>query len=554
MSEMNIGDPIKVTVSKYDPSKDKKPTFVTYSVPYTKEMRILEALDYIVEELGESLAYRWFCGVKKCGGCGMLVNKQPLLACWEPVQPEMVIEPLPHFPVIRDLVVDRDTYDQSLLELEPELQRSEVYTGYPEPITSIDMEETAEMLHCIECMICMAACPTVGPDYAGPAPMVQLARFALDPRDDGPRAKLAIGVGGIDNCISCHSCTLNCPADIHVLELAIETLRRETREQGIAKPISLRDRMFGNIHTLAKMGSRFAPLSNQILGLGPVNWLFEEALGIEKRRSLPAFSKTSYESWFSNRANPEPKGREVLLFHDTFMTYMELEVGIAATELLEASGYDVVIAENRKCCGRPMLSKKMMKEAESNARHNIEVLAPFARRGVPIVGVEPSCLLMIREEYPILVPGDDARMIAEHCYTIEEFLAEVAVDEDGNPTLEFTDQTRKMLLHGQCLQKAGSGTQSAKKVLTSPDNYDISEIPVAGCCGMAGSHGYEAEHYSRSIEAAEELLAPTIRDAGDDTVIVAAGMSCRQQIEHCTGRKARHPVILLREALKDKNE
>ena len=207
MSELNIGDPIKVTVSKFDPSKDKEPAFVTYTVPYTKEMRILETLDYIVEELGESLAYRWFCGVKKCGGCGMLVNKQPLLACWEPVQPEMVIEPLPHFPVIRDLVVDRGTHDQSVLELEPEMQRSEPYTGYPEPITSLDMEEAAEMLHCIECMICMAVCPTVGPDYAGPAPMVQLARFALDPRDDGPRAKLAMDVGGIDKCISCYSCT-----------------------------------------------------------------------------------------------------------------------------------------------------------------------------------------------------------------------------------------------------------------------------------------------------------------------------------------------------------
>ena len=188
------------------------------------------------------------------------------------------------------------------------------------------------------------------------------------------------------------------------------------------------------------------------------------------------------------------------------------------------------------------------------AAHNIDVLAPFARKGIPIIGVEPSCLLMIREEYPKLVPGDDAKMIAESCYTIEEFLAEVAVDEDGNSLLEFTDQTRKMLLHGQCLQKSGSGTHSAKKTLTYPDNYDIAEIPIAGCCGMAGSNGYECENYPRSIEAAEELLAPTIRDSGDEIEIAASGMSCRQQIEHLTGRKARHPVILLREALRDKIE
>jgi succinate dehydrogenase/fumarate reductase iron-sulfur protein len=548
-SELKIGDSIKVTIAKFDPNKDAEPYYVTHTVPYAKEMRILEALDYIVEELGESLAYRWFCGVKKCGGCAMQVNGRPLLGCWEPVEAEMIIEPLPNFPVIRDLVVDRDAYDEDLALIEPAMQRTEPYTSYPEPLTSTTMKGAAEMLGCIECMICVSTCPAYDETYKGPALMVQLARFQLDPRDGGPRAKLAIEVGGIDKCVSCHQCTLVCPSGIAVFENAIGTLRDEARAQGIATKFTVRDRFFGNIHTVAKVGSKLAPIVNPIVAAKPVRWMMEKAFRIDRRRSMPTFSPVSFEKWFSERISPQPTGKEVLLFHDTFMTYMDLEIAIAATELIEAAGYDVLLAEKRECCGRPMLSKQMVNEARSKAKHNLEVLLPYAEKGIPIVGVEPSCLLMIKEEYPRLVPGPEARLVSEQCYTIEDFLANVAVDDQGKSVLQFEGEDQKLLVHGHCHQKALIGMQSEEKALTFVDGFQFQEIP-SSCCGMAGSHGFETENYERSIVAAEEILAPAIRESGDDVAIVASGTSCRQQIEHTTGRKAQHPVILLHEALK----
>jgi succinate dehydrogenase/fumarate reductase iron-sulfur protein len=198
-------------------------------------MRVLEALDYIVEELGESLAYRWFCGVKKCGACGMVVNGRPVLACWEPVEPEIVIEPLPHFPLIRDLVVDRDRYTRDLLALDPFLRRSQPYPGFPEFLTGTAMEGTAEMMHCVECMLCTSVCPAYdgASPFVGPAPLVQLARFALDPRDAGDRARLAAMVGTIRDCVNCYQCVEVCPNNVNVLEHAIDALRRQIVREGI---------------------------------------------------------------------------------------------------------------------------------------------------------------------------------------------------------------------------------------------------------------------------------------------------------------------------------
>ena len=236
MTDLNVGDPIKVTIQKFDPSRDDEPQYETYTVPYTKEMRILEALDYIVEELGESLAYQWFCGVKKCGMCGMRVNGRPTLTCWEGVEPEMVIEPLPQFPVIRDLVIDRNPYIEKTLALDPFIDRGEtVYPGFPEALTSSVMEQPAKMAHCIECMLCVSVCPSYGEDFVGPAPLVQLARFALDPRDQAGerRAETAINIGGIANCVSCYECSQACPTGIPVLEWAIDGLRKQIVEHGV---------------------------------------------------------------------------------------------------------------------------------------------------------------------------------------------------------------------------------------------------------------------------------------------------------------------------------
>ncbi|MDR7523391.1 MAG: 2Fe-2S iron-sulfur cluster-binding protein [Armatimonadota bacterium] len=224
---------VKVTVFRYAPDVDAEPRYETYEVPYTKGMRVLDVLEAIREELGHAVAYRWLCGVKKCGMCAMTVNGRPSLTCWEPAEPEMTIEPLGGFRVIRDLVVDRDPHDAKLRTLDLVLHRSadRPYPGFPEPLTATEMARAAEMMNCIQCLLCVASCPTVGEKFMGPAALVQVARWAFDPRDGEDRAAYAL-YAGIGHCADCGDCTTACPAHIPVKEMAIAGLRELCASEG----------------------------------------------------------------------------------------------------------------------------------------------------------------------------------------------------------------------------------------------------------------------------------------------------------------------------------
>ncbi len=235
---------VRATVFKYAPDVDDGPHYETFEVPYSKGMRVLDVLEAIREDLGHSIAYRWLCGVKKCGLCAMTVNGKPCLTCWEPAEPEMVIEPLKGFTVIRDLVVDREECDERFLEIDPFLHRppGRPYPGLPEPLTAGQMRRASTMMHCIECLLCVSVCPVSGENFVGPAALVQLARWAFDPRDGADRAALAVA-GGIAECADCGDCTTACPAGIPVKEMAIAGLRELCAREGYADigPAALQD-------------------------------------------------------------------------------------------------------------------------------------------------------------------------------------------------------------------------------------------------------------------------------------------------------------------------
>jgi succinate dehydrogenase/fumarate reductase iron-sulfur protein len=224
---------VRAKIFRFAPDIDDAPRYETFEVSHEPNMRVLDVLERIIHEQGQSLAYRWFCGVKKCGACGVQVNGRPVLACWEPAEPEMVIEPLPNHQIVRDLVVDRQDFDARTMSLDPLLKRKEPYPGFPEPLTATEMAPAAEMMDCIECLLCTSMCPAYGEKFAGPAALVQLAKTALDPRDGGPRAGTAYEVGHIAECVSCYECTQACPTDIRVLEHAIDGLRRQIVAQDI---------------------------------------------------------------------------------------------------------------------------------------------------------------------------------------------------------------------------------------------------------------------------------------------------------------------------------
>jgi Fe-S oxidoreductase len=274
----------------------------------------------------------------------------------------------------------------------------------------------------------------------------------------------------------------------------------------------------------------------------------EKLAGISKKRRLPAFARQPFTAWFKqHRPVVAPIRGQVVLFNDTFNTYNSPEVAIAATEVLEAIGFEVVLSGHR-CCGRPMISKGLVEEARAAARETINRLAPFAERGLPIVGLEPSCLLSLRDEYLALFPGDPkARIVADRAVLFDSFIAQLA--DKGQLDGVFASGSRRALLHGHCHQKALVGTDPTKKALASA-GCSVEEVD-SGCCGMAGSFGYEAEHYDISLQMAERRLLPAVRAASQDTVIVAPGFSCRHQIADGTARHALHPAQVLQQSLRN---
>ena len=345
----------------------------------------------------------------------------------------------------------------------------------------------------------------------------------------------------MDLCLECKACKAECPSNVDMAKLKYEFLDHYHRVNGLP----LRNRLFGGIERLNRIGSQFAPLSNWVVGSGLNRWLMEKLAGIDRRRPLPQFAGVTFEDWFDGR-KPEGDGAkgEVVLFHDTFNNFNTPNVAVATTRLLERLGYHVRLV-NKRCCGRPMISKGMLGEAKNNAAWNVDQLAEYAERGVPIVGMEPSCLLTLRDEYPDFLRTNDAKLVARNSFLLEEFLLQER--DTGKVSLSFGANGRKALLHGHCHQKALVGTVPTVALLKGV-GFEVSEVD-SGCCGMAGSFGFEKEHYDLSLTIGNRRLAPAVKSASAEVEIVAPGISCRQQIEHLTGRKAKHTAEVLWEVL-----
>ncbi|MDE2730310.1 MAG: FAD-binding protein [Bacteroidota bacterium] len=347
----------------------------------------------------------------------------------------------------------------------------------------------------------------------------------------------------MDLCIECKACKSECPSSVDMAKIKFEFLAQYRRRHGT----SLRTRLFGNIATLSRMGSgSWAPALNGLMLSRPARWALEHGLGITRRRPMPAFAGRSFIRWFKRRPAPAGDRPKVVLFNDTFNTYNDPHIAVAAVEVLEAAGFEVVLPGIR-CCGRPMISKGLVRQARAAARDTVARLTPFAQANLPIVGLEPSCLLSLKDEYLYLLPdSESARLVAGQAMLFEEFIAGLAT-EDRLP-MEFEKVPREVILHGHCHQRALTGTAATHQVLALASGRKVREVD-SSCCGMAGAFGYEKEHYDISCRMAERRLLPAVRSASDDALIVAPGTSCRHQITHGTGRPVLHPAEVLRNAL-----
>ena len=350
----------------------------------------------------------------------------------------------------------------------------------------------------------------------------------------------------MDLCLECKGCKAECPSNVDMAKLKYEFLHHYYKANGLP----LRNRLFGHIERLNRLMSHVPTLANWMTSVPFNRWLMEKVAGIDRRRPLPALAEETFTEWFRKRESLRKRlvttqalRGEVVLFHDTFVTYNTPEIGRAAVQLLEAAGFQVVLVE-RKCCGRPLNSKGMLTEARDNAAWNVERLHPYAARGVAIVGLEPSCLLTMRDEWVDLLRTDEARTVAAQSALLEQFLLR---ERARGLSLPWVAHGREALLHGHCHQKAMVGTGATVGVLRWA-GYKVSEVD-SGCCGMAGSFGFEREHYDISVELGNRRLAPAVKAAPAAMEVVAPGISCRQQIQHLAGRRAKHPAEVLWEAL-----
>src|SRR5581483_10323095 len=251
----------------------------------------------------------------------------------------------------------------------------------------------------------------------------------------------------MDLCLECKGCKAECPSNVDMAKMKYEFLHHYYAANGLP----LRNRLFGRIARLNAAGARAPRLANRLANLALSRWLLEKVAGIDRRRPLPAFAPQTFEAWFRGRTAPAtaPRG-DVVLFHDTFVNFNAPGIGMAAVEVLEAGGYRVVLVD-RKCCGRPMISKGMLGEAREHARHNVALLYPYAARGVSIVGLEPSCLLTLRDESVDLLRSEEARTVARQSALLEQFLLR---ERERGLSLPFDARPRRALLHGHCHQKA----------------------------------------------------------------------------------------------------
>ncbi len=348
----------------------------------------------------------------------------------------------------------------------------------------------------------------------------------------------------MDLCIQCKGCKTECPSNVDMAKIKTEWLSKYWEANGLP----MRTRFFARMPRMARrMTGPAARAANWMNRRPVVRRALERSMGISRKRELPSFAPKPFTSWFEKQSWTTD-GPRVVLFADTFNNFNHPETARAAAEFLSRAGFSVRVADARLCCGRPQLSKGLVWEAQEQALQVVDALHPDALTGTPVIGLEPSCILTFRDEFLSLLPGDTrARELADVSVTFEEFVTHLHRTDALNH-VRWTRAERDVLLHGHCHQKALVGTAQSEICLSIPPNYHVQTID-SGCCGMAGSFGYEVEHYDISIAMAERRLAPAIRAAPAETIVAAAGTSCRAQIHDTTGRIALHPAEILRDAL-----
>ncbi|HOY32473.1 MAG TPA: FAD-linked oxidase C-terminal domain-containing protein [Bacteroidales bacterium] len=350
----------------------------------------------------------------------------------------------------------------------------------------------------------------------------------------------------LDLCLMCKGCKIECPSGIDMARYKAEFLQHYYD----ARHVPVRTHMIADITKIYKLAAHIPGIFNFFAGNKFFSSLLKNMLGFSDQRQIPGIGSTTLKKWAeSYLKQSNGNGKRILFFADEFTNYVDLEVGKKAVMLLARLGYHVEMAPVDES-GRTYFSKGMLRKAGKISERNVRVLSNIISDAVPLVGIEPSAILGFRDEVPDIVSKElkaAAENISRNSYTIEEFMVK-EFDKGSFSAVMFSLEPKKIKLHGHCHQKALSTTLPTKRMLEIPQNYSVEEIP-SGCCGMAGSFGYEKEHYDLSIKIGAMILFPAVNKTGAEIIISAPGTSCRQQIKDGTGKKALHPVEVLFNAL-----
>lgn len=537
-----MANTFKVHIDRFDADKTPSAYVQTYEVKYHPSQTVLEVLAEIQGYQDDSLSFRSSCEAGKCGSCAIELNGRPALACRTMVDGgDLHIGPIPHFPVIKDLIVDRDQYEKDFL-------RTLSYTGDAEnrrqPAAALPDSEIdyANLSCCIGCLICNAACPVAAQmkdRYPSPAVIAEV--LAAGVRIDRDGQKKAPVEENIDFCSLCLNCQVACPSGVHLNRINAQAKEAYVRERGR----SLRDWMLGRAELMGKLGSLCPSLSNRVLKNSLVRRSMETSLGISRKPEMVSYAP-SFKRWSKRRhgkREPAAGKRRVAYFVGCYTHYNDSDPGKDSVAVLEHLGFHVEVPEQR-CCGLPLLAGGDLNAARKLAQANIASLQPWCDRGYDIIVSCTSCSLMLKHEYTEALRLENAAALAARTYDLGEYLRQLS--DAGELRLNLKAVPLAAAYHTPCHLRAQKVGLPLVDILKKIPELRV-DVLDATCCGQSGTYGFKSEKYDVSTEVGRHL-SDSLKALKPDIALSECG-PCQVRMHDGTGLPVAHPISVLRRAL-----